>query len=846
MRVKTMRRMFLRFAAVAFLVIAWSWGLSPAEMEASRALGNKFTVQEDKNAQPPVARELPPGSYREGEVVVMLRDPSPENLGRLLDDFSAILDEEARETTIASLEKPGEAAVRLRLRRGVGELEAAQSLAGSPLVRLAEPNIIFRIASTNPNDPYYQGGMQWNLNGANGIGADGAWDLQRGSSALTLAVIDTGVDYNHEDLRGRCVSGYDFYNGDSDPRDDNGHGTMVAGVACANTNNFAGVAGLDWYARVMPLKALGANGEGSLDGVVNSIYWAANHGADVINMSFTSSAYSLELQNAVEYAHSRGCIMAAAAGNEGDSRYNYPAALTYVIGVGSTNRSGTRSYFSNHNSSVDVVAPGENIYGPYPGAGNNQYAWATGTSEATPQVGGAALLMLAEYPGASPEEVWRRLRDGAREAGAPGYDEEYGWGILDVNAALRVPLVKIISPQDYTYPDAGEVSAEAVAANTEVKQLELWVDGGLAESYVVPVPSGAVSHTFNSWDLSALPDGTHDIVVRAIDLSGQRQGEHSITVYRNNSQPRPSTDWYLAEGTTAWGFEEYILVQNPNPEATAVNATFMKPGGATQEYRFSMPGYSRFTIAVNNLVPSSDVSTHIHADLPVVAERAMYWGGRKGGHATMGVTGGCTTWYLAEGTTAWGFEEYILVQNPNSVGVSVVFSFMKPGGSRIEITREVGAHSRFTLNVADVIPGSDVSTLVRSDRPVIAERAMYWPKGSRSRVEGHCSTGSITAAHTWYLAEGTTAWGFEEYILMVNPTEGIAHTVITFMRSDGSTQSYGLSLAARARVTVHANVVEPGRDASVRVVSDLPLVAERAMYWSDKEGGTDALGVLQP
>jgi thermitase len=821
-------------------VAAWPFSLPAAATGSDVASGG-----EEPGAAWIDASHYPPGSYRPGEISVSLEDCTAGGLDRLLEEYSSIFETGAGEVISASRDGLTDHAIRLRLRPGMDELEAARLLTVSPLVRTAEPNVIFH-AATDPNDTLYVNGQQYNLNGAYGVKANQAWDLQKGSSGLTIAVIDTGMDYNHEDLAGRRSGGYDFFNNDGDPWDDNGHGTMVCGVACANTNNARGVAGVDWSARIMPLKALGKSGEGSLDGVVNSIYYAANNGASVINMSFTSPTYSRQLQEAVEYAHSRGCIMVAAVGNEGDSRLNYPAALTYVIGVGSVDENGLRSSFSNVNSTVDLVAPGKRIYGPYIGPGGIQYAWGSGTSEAAPQVSGAALLVLAEYPGSTPQEVWRRLADGARDLGGAGYDEEYGWGLLDINASLRVPLVTVISPQEYSYPSSGKVSAVAGSANASVKNMELWLDGDLLESGDIPVPSGSVNYTFGSWDLGQLPEGTHTLTVKAIDVSGQWEGEHAVTVYRNLSQPKPSTHWYLAEGTTAWGFEEYVLVQNPNPAGASVHATFMKPGGDTQEFDFFMPANSRLTIPVNNLVPSSDVSTHIHADQAVVAERAMYWGGRDGGHATLGVTGGCATWYLAEGTTAWGFEEYVLVQNPNPATVSVTFSFLKPEGSQVRVTYGVAPHSRFTVNAANVVPGSDVSTLVQASGPVIAERAMYWPKGSRSRAEGHCSTGSVTAARTWYLAEGSTAWGFDEYVLLVNPTDDIAHAVLSFMRTDGSLQGYVVSIAGGARMTVHANEVDPGRDASVRVTCDLPLVVERAMYWSEKEGGTDALGVLQP
>jgi subtilisin family serine protease len=884
----------------------------------------------------------PSGSFKPGEVVVVLENPSSQNLKELMGKFENMLEEDAGRTLSAFAGSPQKMAVRLSLRPGCDELEAARALAASPLVKAAEPNIIFKATATIPDDLLYD--RQWNLDGAYGVNADEAWDLQAGSAGLTLAVIDTGMDYSHEDLLGRRTGGWDYFNGDSDPRDDNGHGTMVAGMACANTDNGIGMAGLDWQARVMPLKALGSNGEGYLDSVINSIYHAASYGADVINMSLTSSTYSQEMADAVDFASSAGCVLVAATGNEGTTRVNYPAALTGVIGVGSIDSNGNRSSFSNHNLSVDLAAPGASILGTWP---DDHYELGWGTSEAAPHVAAAALLLLAEYPGSTPEQVWRRLKDSARDLGDPGYDEEFGWGLLDVYEALRVPLVMVTSPQDFAYPESGKVSATATSVNVPVKYMELWLDGELVEPYSDPTPAGTISHEFTSWDLSQLEEGTHTITVKAIDSSGTCDGEHAITVYRNQSQPRPSQDWYMAEGTTSWGFETYVLVQNPNPNPASlqvtfmkpggstqqysynmggssrltialnslvpesdvsthvhadrpvvveramywggdtgghvavganspdtdwylaegttnwgfdtyvlvqnpgavpasVSATFMKPGGATQHFDYHMPAYSRLTLNVNDLVPGSDVSTHVHADRPVVAERAMYWNGKDGGHATLGVTDGCATWYLAEGTTAWGFETYVLVQNPGAAPASVTFTFMKTGGSLVREVHTVEPLSRYTLDVADVVPGSDVSVFARADQPVIVERAVYWPRGSRARAGGHCSTGSATAARNWYLAEGSTAWGFDEYVLLANPTDRVAHATLVFMRTDGSTYGYGVDVAGNARVTVHANEVDPSRDASVQVLSDIPLVVERAMYWSEKEGGTGALGVLQP
>ncbi|MDY6796891.1 MAG: S8 family serine peptidase [Actinomycetota bacterium] len=918
---------------------AGAFGGLPPRVDSARAA--VLTEAEQLHIQRLNSSEYPPGTYVPGEVAITLEEPSLEVLAKVAREFSQLIEVGLDELAASFASKPASFISRLRLKPGIDELEASRLLTASPLIKLAEPNVIFSAATTTPDDPLYD--RQWNLNSNNGVQADQAWDLQRGSAGLTLAVIDTGMDYLHEDLLGRRVDGYDYYNNDDDPWDDNGHGTLVAGVACANTDNTIGVAGLDWYAGVMPLKALGADGQGTLDDVVNCVYHAAANGADVINMSFTSGTYSQQLQEAVEYAYNKGCVIAAAVGNEGDSRLNYPAGMTYVIGVGSTNASGDHSPSSNTNSSVDLSAPGDVIWGPSP---DDKYDCESGTSDSCPHVSGAALLALADNPGATPDEVWRMLRDAAVDKGSPGYDVEYGWGLLDCYSALRVPLVEIASPAEFSYPSSGKVSVQAASKHVDIKYLELWVDGELEDSHTVTPASGDVDYTFMAWDLSEMAEGTHTITVKAIDNSGFLEGERRITVYRNLTQPEPArdwymaegttawgfeeyvlvqnpnaggasievtfmepggstrefafsmpgnsrltitvnslvperdvsthvhsdlpvvaeramywddktgghvavganapgTDWYMAEGTTAWGFEEYVLVQNPNAGRASIEVTFMEPGGSTREFAFSMPGYSRLTLDVNSLIPESDVSTHVHSDLPVVAERAMYWEGKEGGHDTLGVTGGCTTWLLAEGTTSWGFEEYVLIQNPNTSDATVTFDFLKPEGERVRRVFTVGPLARFTLNVADVVPGSDVSTYVQADQAVIAERAMYWPRGSRSRAGGHCSTGSVTAATTWYLAEGTTAWGFDEYILLVNPTDRIAHATLVFMRTDGSTKSHSVDVAGGSRVTVFANEVDPDRDASVQVISDWPLVVERAMYWSDKEGGSDALGVLQ-
>jgi hypothetical protein len=349
-----------------------------------------------------------------------------------------------------------------------------------------------------------------------------------------------------------------------------------------------------------------------------------------------------------------------------------------------------------------------------------------------------------------------------------------------------------------------------------------------------------------SWDTRGETDGSSlKLSARAYDEAGNTTLD-SRSVKINNTIPPPSTTWYLAEGTTAWGFEEYILVQNPNPDAVEVEMTFMKPGGVTEVHRFQVSGQSRFTVFVNSLVPESDVSTRVNASGPVVCERAMYWNERSGGHVSIGVTETSTTWYLAEGTTAWGFEEYILVQNPNPEKAAVTMTFMKPGGVTQEYSFNMAGNSRFTVKVNDVVAESDVSTRVTADKPVICERAMYrW-----NRALGHDTVGTPSLSRDWYLAEGTTAWGFDTWILVQNPNPQQTVVQVEFMLPDGTVIPHGAVIPGESRYTFHVNEL-PGcesTDLSTHLHSDLPVICERAMYWqgASQPGGHDTVGTPLP
>ncbi len=310
----------------------------------------------------------------------------------------------------------------------------AARLRRRPDIETAEVDRPVRIAFT-PNDPYY-GSYQWNLPK---IRAPQAWDVITGTAGVWIAIVDTGVDYNHPDLASsRLRLGWDFANGDNNPMDDHGHGTHVAGIAGANTNNGQGVAGVCWGCDLLAVKVLDASGGGYASWVADGIRYAADWGVafgkrTVINLSLGSPYPSSVLADAVAYAQGQGALIVAAAGNDGVNELFYPAAYPGVIGVAATDSSDQRASFSNWGSHVDIAAPGVSILSTMWG----WYYFADGTSMATPHVAGVAGLVWSAGPALTASQVCGALLRTAVDLGTPGRDDIYGYGRLNAEAAVR-------------------------------------------------------------------------------------------------------------------------------------------------------------------------------------------------------------------------------------------------------------------------------------------------------------------------------------------------------------------------------------------------------------------------
>jgi serine protease len=401
----------------------------------------------------------------------------------------------ARAGGVASTSNSPLAGVRvLHLRKGVSVAQEVRRLRGRPGIAYAVPNFIAHAAgSFIPNDPgraqtpgsWQQ--MQWNFLPMAGINMPEAWanmiaNRHPGGKGVTVAILDTGIAYRNwkqfkrspDFTRTKFVHPYDFVAKNTFPLDREGHGTFVAGIIGEGTNNGVALTGIAYRATIMPVRVLDASGEGFPATIARGIVYAVNHGAQVINLSLefdlgVSSADIPEILRAISYAHRRGVVVVAAAGNEGVDQLAYPARAPAVIAVGATTRDRCLADYSNAGPRLDLVAPGggnDSSVLSEPGCNPNKQLPAIhaltlldptnparfgypndvyGTSMAAPEVAGVAALVIASrligsHP--TPEQVLAHLEQTASPLGSAQPNQNYGYGLLDAGAATA-PIAKL-------------------------------------------------------------------------------------------------------------------------------------------------------------------------------------------------------------------------------------------------------------------------------------------------------------------------------------------------------------------------------------------------------------------
>lgn len=301
------------------------------------------------------------------------------------------------------------------------------ALSQQPQVLFLEPNLR-RVTALAASDPDVA--LQWALNA---IDAYDAWDTATGSPEIQIAVIDTGVYRGHTDLYAHWLPGFDTTINRRGGNDPYGHGTMVAGVANAEANNGLGIAGVAWDARTLPVRVVDRYGATSAY-IAQGVMYAANQGAQVINISLTGPGWSRIERDAINYAVAHGSVIIAAAGNSADAVPRYPAAYDHVIAVASTNPDNTRADFSSYGPTIDIAAPGREIYTTLR---PNTYGYADGTSLAAPQVAGVAALVWSAGRATTPTGVTEAVLCTALDLGAPGRDDYFGRGLVQAAAAVN-------------------------------------------------------------------------------------------------------------------------------------------------------------------------------------------------------------------------------------------------------------------------------------------------------------------------------------------------------------------------------------------------------------------------
>ncbi len=416
-------------------------------------------------------------------------------------------------------------------------------------------------------------------------GVSTAWTVTHGSAAQIIAVVDTGVDGTLPDLTGKVLPGEDYVDGDTNaaPAPVNptcadpsatGHGTFVASVAAANTNNGIGIAGAGWLARVLPVRVLNACGVGLDSNIAAGITWAADHGATVINLSLGGPDVDPVLETALQHANSKGIPVVVAAGNEGTSTPQYPAAYPEAISVAATDTVGRLTYFTSFGDWVDVAAPGWNIIGEEPRAlcataanprPTDCYYEGAGTSFAAPLVSGSVSLMRTLFPTWTPDQIKDRLERSAADRGPAGTDPGYGHGLLQAGSAVGTHFsYGLLPPAQPNHTPSGAMPVSLDAGGNGSFSTDADLEGTPSwYSFDTSLPSTSETITVSPSPAPDDPDGTFTPQYMDAVVSVYDSGHHHLLA---TGTPDTTTHVTTVTANVPSG-TNLISVSNQNPSA---------------------------------------------------------------------------------------------------------------------------------------------------------------------------------------------------------------------------------------------------------------------------------------
>ncbi len=323
---------------------------------------------------------------------------------------------------------------------------------------------------------------------------------------------------------------------------------------------------------------------------------------------------------------------------------------------------------------------------------------------------------------------------------------------------------------------------------------------------------------------------------------------HNATAVRSLSRT-----WYFAEGYNNSEYRTHLLLVNPQSQDAHVTMKFLKTDGTTLIKTGTIRPRTRMAVGTFSWLPAGGFAMQIASDLPILAERAMYWSANgvsnAGGHDTLGAAALATTWYLAEGLTNATNETYILLLNPQPQPVKITATFYKDDGTTQSLTMTLKATSRDTLIMQNILPTAGFGAKIVAEQPIAVERARYWNAGTARNDGGHDTMGATALDTAWHFAEGRCGNGFETYLLLLNPGSGAANVTITFVQDSGVYVTQNVTVPPTSRLAVKVSTLGVNGGFAAKLAANQPIMAERTMYWPAggvaNAGGHCSVGVPQ-